>query len=621
MGWAWAALRSGVPRWCAQNPSCSSSWVGSIRLIIRSQPYSTAPSPSHGGEEDGDPDEVRQEMLNRWMFRAAQTTFRDYLHATRGLCFTDAKHISERSPVFLGELLDEVKVNKAVTKAADQGEDEARLRSKVKKRVSRALVRLFHRRPVNEFRPFFESIGLRPSECDYLLPQDLTFLADAEMLLESCHALCSYGIARRKIGRIYWNATEVFSLGQGVLASKLEALEGLGFSKASVIKLVISTPTVLVHDPAVELKTFLLWLDDIGIQRDWIGQFLSERVSYNWPKMVQALQSLSDLGFTKDDIGKVVRKNPHLLLEQSGGELHSTVDTMQRVGSGKRELLDLFLNHPNVDSVDVGWNISKGSCFLHDIGISYCDVKKILNSHGWMFGAAPMKATSTILAQLNVGKARLRKIIMEEPCQSMNYTIGSKVSRLPRCKPEPCVKEKREFLRRIGFVEGSEDMEKALKAIRGKGTKLQDRYNKLVEKGLDPKHVAHMVKVAPRILNQKTDALAYKISFLVHVAGYPLSALPAFPRYLEFTVHKSKLKMLVYSWLLERGLAAPQLTLSTVLASSETEFIKAHHVYKVPMGREVWSKLKREGGSFGQEEIRWLRHRCNLDDSRIECMS
>uniref|UniRef100_A0A8R7TK51 mTERF domain-containing protein 1, mitochondrial n=1 Tax=Triticum urartu TaxID=4572 RepID=A0A8R7TK51_TRIUA len=565
MGWAWAALRSGVPRWCAQNPSCSSSWVGSIRLIIRSQPYSTAPSPSHGGEEDGDPDEVRQEMLNRWMFRAAQTTFRDYLHATRGLCFTDAKHISERSPVFLGELLDEVKVNKAVTKAADQGEDEARLRSKVKKRVSRALVRLFHRRPVNEFRPFFESIGLRPSECDYLLPQDLTFLADAEMLLESCHALCSYGIARRKIGRIYWNATEVFSLGQGVLASKLEALEGLGFSKASVIKLVISTPTVLVHDPAVELKTFLLWLDDIGIQRDWIGQFLSERVSYNWPKMVQALQSLSDLGFTKDDIGKVVRKNPHLLLEQSGGELH--------------------------------------------------------NSHGWMFGAAPMKATSTILAQLNVGKARLRKIIMEEPCQSMNYTIGSKVSRLPRCKPEPCVKEKREFLRRIGFVEGSEDMEKALKAIRGKGTKLQDRYNKLVEKGLDPKHVAHMVKVAPRILNQKTDALAYKISFLVHVAGYPLSALPAFPRYLEFTVHKSKLKMLVYSWLLERGLAAPQLTLSTVLASSETEFIKAHHVYKVPMGREVWSKLKREGGSFGQEEIRWLRHRCNLDDSRIECMS
>lgn len=558
-------------------------------------------------------------MLNRWVFRAAQTTFRDYLHVKRGLCFSDAKHISERSPVFLGELLEEV--NTAVTKPADQGGDEVRLRSKVKKRVSKALVRLFHRHPVNEFRPFFESIGLRPSECDSLLPQDLTFLADAEMLLESYRALCSYGIARRKIGRIYRNATEVFSLGQGVLASKLEALEGLGFSKASVIKLVISTPAVMVHDPAVELKTFLLWLDEIGIQRDWIGQFLSEKESYNWPKMVQALQSLSDLGFTKDDTGKVVRKNPHLLLEHSGEMLHSSVDSMQRVGSGKWELLDLFLNHPNVNSVDVGWNISKGSRFLDEIGISHGDVKKLMDSHGWMFGAAPMKATSTILAQLNVGKARLRKIIMEEPRQSMNYKIGSKVSRLPRCKPEPCVKEKREFLRRIGFVEGSEDMEKALKAIRGKGANLQDRYNKLVEKGLDPKHVGHMVKVAPRILNQKPDALAYKISFLVHVAGYPLSALAAFPQYLEFTVHRSKLKMLMYSWLLERGLAAPQLTLSTVLASSETEFIKAHHVYKVPMGREVWWKLKQEGGSFGQEEIRWLRRRCNLDDSRIECMS
>ncbi|KAM3407108.1 hypothetical protein ACQJBY_000894 [Aegilops geniculata] len=327
--------------------------------------------------------------------------------------------------------------------------------------------------------------------------------------------------------------------------------------------------------------------------------------------MVEALQFWSDLGFTKDDIGKVVRKNPDLLLEWSGGMLRSVLSSMQRVGSGKRELLDLFLNYPNLRSEDVGWNISTGARFLDDIGMSRDDVKKFLDSHGWIFGAAPMKATSTILGQLNVGKARLRRIIMEEPRQLMNYKIGSKVSRLPRCKPDPCVNEKREFLRRIGFVEGSEDMEKALKAIRGKGANLQDKYNKLVEKGLDPEDVAHMVKMAPRILNQKTDAIAYKISFLVHVAGYPLSALAAFPRYLEFTVHKSKLKMLMYSWLLQRGLAAPQLTLSTVLASSETEFTKAH-VYKVPMGREVWWKFKQEGGSFGQEEIRWLQHRVHL---------
>ncbi|XP_044975624.1 transcription termination factor MTEF18, mitochondrial-like [Hordeum vulgare subsp. vulgare] len=607
MGWAWAALRSGVPRWRAQNSSSSSGWVGSIGLTIGPRPYSAAaPSPGHGGEEEEDGDEARQEMLNRWVHRAAQTTFRDYLHVKRGLCLTDANHISERSPVFLSELLE--KVNKTVTKAADQDGEGPRFRSKVKKKVSKALVRLFHRRPVNEFRPFFESIGIRPGECDPLLPQDLTFLADAGMLLESYRALYSYGVAHDKIGKIYLKAAEVFSLGQGVLESKLEALEGLGFGKATVIKLVISTPTVLVHDPAVELKTFLQWLDDIGVQPDWIGQFLAEYQSYNWQKIVEALQFWSDFGFTKDEIGKAVRKHPDLLLEWSGGRLREVVSNMQNMGSGKRELLDLLLNHPNLKCEDVGWNISMGSVLLHDIGMSHDDVKKFLGSHGWIFAAAPIKAASTILGQLNVGKARLRRIIMKEPRQLMNYKIGSKVSRLPRCKPEPCVKEKREFLRRIGFVEGSEDMEKAIKAIRGKGANLQDRYNKLVEKGLDPEDVAHMVKMAPRILNQKTDAIAYKISFLVHVVGYPPSALPAFPRYLEFTVDKSKLKMLMYSWLLQRGLAAPQLTLSTVLSSSETEFIKAH-VYKVPMGREVWWKLKQEGGSFGQEEIRWLRRR------------
>jgi hypothetical protein len=49
------------------------------------------------------------------------------------------------------------------------------------------------------------------------------------------------------------------------------------------------------------------------------------------------------------------------------------------------------------------------------------------------------------------------------------------------------------FLRSLGFVEGSDDMKKALKAFRGKGDELQDRYEFLVKSGFDPKDVVDMI--------------------------------------------------------------------------------------------------------------------------------
>jgi hypothetical protein len=53
---------------------------------------------------------------------------------------------------------------------------------------------------------------------------------------------------------VYRDAVEVFRFGHGVLESRLKALEELRISKTSVIKLVVSTPVVLLRDPNAELK-------------------------------------------------------------------------------------------------------------------------------------------------------------------------------------------------------------------------------------------------------------------------------------------------------------------------------------------------------------------------------
>jgi hypothetical protein len=148
-------------------------------------------------------------------------------------------------------------------------------------------------------------------------------------------------------------------------------------------------------------------------------------------------------------------------------------------------------------------------------------------------------------------------------------------------------------LKSIGFVEGSEDMRKAFKLFRGKGDELQHRFNFLVNTGLDPEDVVRMIKVAPQILNQRIDVLESKISYLLNGSGYPLSDLVIFPAFLSFTIERTKVRILMYNWLLEKGVVTPQLALSTVLACSDKLFM-TYFVKKHPMGPEILENYKRE---------------------------
>uniref|UniRef100_A0A0D3H263 Uncharacterized protein n=1 Tax=Oryza barthii TaxID=65489 RepID=A0A0D3H263_9ORYZ len=476
------AAAAAVSSWHVHDSSspCASSWSWASQVGDRIQlrPFSAAPAIVGDGIEDVDDRRVKQ-MRRRRDTRIAQKAFMEYLHVTRGICFSDAEHMSKRSPIFISKLLEKVK--DAAKEPTEEGE-EVPFRSKVKKRemrderVSKALVRLFNFHPINEFEPFFESIGIAPGEYEPLLPRDLMFLNDDETMLDNFRVLCNYGIARTKIGRIYRDATEVFSFGHGVLASKLKALEDQGLSKTSVIKLVMSSPVILVRDPNVELK-ILRWLDDVGIQRDWLGRFLSVKKSYNWGKMVQVPQFFSDLGFTNE------------------------VDNFTR-------------------------NLRRGIFFLAEIGVSEEDIKKFVVSNGSILGSVQLKKPNSIMTHLSVGKKRLCRMVMEDPQLLMKFSLGAKVSRIPKVDlHEASFKEKVKFLQNLGFMEGSERMTRGLKAFRGKGDELKDRYDFLVKTGLDPEHVVQMITMAPHVLNQKIHVLESKISFLVNDMGYPLSTL------------------------------------------------------------------------------------------------
>lgn len=502
----------------------------------------------------------------------AQEALLDYLHCTRGLNFPDAEHMSKHSPVFLQKLLEKV-----------EKEEE----------IGKALTRFFRYHPINEFEPFFESIGLKPGEFNSFLPRDLMFLSDDEQLLENFRVLCNYGIARSKIGKIYRDATEIFKYKSGVLLLKLQAYEGLGLSKSSVIKVAAATPVVLIGEVNGELVKVLEGLDDFGIQRDWIGSVLSDKKFYDWRRMNALLQFFIELGFSKEEMGDLIKWHPDFLLDGSGKMVFSVVALLSKLGGGKKDLFDLFSNFPNITIGNFTKNFRKGLLFLIEIEMSPEDIEKLLVSHPEIFGSCSLKKPNSIFTYLNVGKKRLCRIIQEDPHQLKKYTLGTKLYRLPNSgADERSLREKKKFLIKIGFAEESEDMKKALKVFRGKGDELQHRYNFLVEAGLDPNDVVNMIKLAPQVLNQKIDVLERKISFLVNNLEYPLSSLVAFPSYMSYTVERVKLRFLMYNWLKDRGKASPCLALSSVLACSDKVFMKKfvnHH----PEGPEVWENFKK----------------------------
>ncbi|KAH7674070.1 Transcription termination factor mitochondrial/chloroplastic protein [Dioscorea alata] len=502
-----------------------------------------------------------------------QAAFVDYLHATRGLQFTDAEHISKNSPIFLGRLL----------KKVENEED-----------VERALMRYFRYHPIYEFEPFFESLGLKPSEYNQLLPRDLMFLSDDEMLLENYHVLCNYGIARGKIGKIYKEAAEVFKYDFGLLSSKLQAYEGLGLSKTNVIKLVASSPQLLVRevDRMMFVKVLEL-LESMGIQRDWIGGILSEKNTYNWGRTLMLLHFLHHLGLSSQEVAIFIRKQPNVISDGSGKAVFLLIGLLVKMGGREKEVIAMFTQFPSVQIGSYIKNVLRGLQFLIGIEMDHSDIQNLICTHMDIFGMCKLKRPNSIITTLNVGKKRLCRIIKNDPHELKKYAFGLKVTPLPNSgDDERSLMEKKKFLLRLGFVENSKEMNKALKVFRGKGDDLQNRYDFLVKAGFDANDVSNMIKMAPQILNQKIDVLQRKLDFLLNNLGYPLSTLVAFPSYMSYTVGRVKLRFLMYDWLKDRARANPGLALSSVLACSDKLFIK-RFVNCDPKGPEVWENFKK----------------------------
>ncbi|KVI03521.1 transcription termination factor MTEF18, mitochondrial-like [Cynara cardunculus var. scolymus] len=500
--------------------------------------------------------------------REAQDALIEYLHSTRSLQYLDAENIGRNSPKFLENLLKGV-----------ENEKDAK----------QSIRRLLRYHPINEFEPFFESMGLKLCEYSSILPRNIMYLSDDQLLLANYHVLCEYGIAPNKMGKIFLEAREVFRYDHGRLLSQLDSLQEMGFSQSGVAKIVASSPNLLVNR---DFSKVLDQLTDVGIVESWFDVHISEENSYDWSKILETLSLLKKFGIRNQDLGELLRKNAAVLMEDSGARTISLIVFLIKFGASVDDILSMFKQFPEFGIQRFMSNLKNGYHFLLAIEMDINDISNIIRTHPTVLGSCILKTVKTLLNGLNSGKKRLCDIIKENPLEMKNWVLGTKVKALPNSKKDFPQKKIR-FLLDLGFTENSSEMSKALKSFRGHGGELQERFDCLVNAGLRREDVAVMVKSAPQVINQTKEVLETKIDFLVNDLRYPVASLVAYPAFLSCSFQKIKLRFAMCNWLVDCGKMKGKLALSTVLASSDRNFLR-DKVDRHPERMEVWNKFKNQ---------------------------
>ncbi|KAG9456704.1 hypothetical protein H6P81_001212 [Aristolochia fimbriata] len=510
--------------------------------------------------------------ISRIARNEAQNALFDYLHSTRGFHFTDAEHISKNSPTFLQSLLSKV-----------ENEDG----------IGWSLSRFLRYNPINEFEPFFESLGLKPSEVLPLLPRRLMFLCDDDLMLENFHVLCNYGVPRSKIGKMFKEAFSIFRYQHGVLSSKLEAYEGLGLNKQTVIKLVTCCPTLLIGGVNRDFVGVLEELKVSDSERDWIAECLSVKNTYHWNRMLGMLIFLKEMGCGETDLAKLIRNSPGFLFDDSGNKIYVLVALLMKMGLKTKEILSLLLQYPHILAGKFVQNLWSAVHFLFEIGMEAEEVTIIVQTYPQVLGSCSLNKPRYLLRRLKMSRDELCDIIKKDPNQLSTIASRSKGKQVQDAGDNRLLLlEKSNFLLKLGFVENSDEMVRALKQFRGRGDQLQERFDCLVEAGLDCHVVSSMIREAPAVLNQSRDVIENKIYFLVKHLGYPLQSVVTFPTFLCYDIERIRLRFSMFSWLKEKGVVKQQMALSTILASSEARFVR-YQVSLHPEGPQEWERLKR----------------------------
>lgn len=513
---------------------------------------------------------------------AARAAVSEYLHSTRGLPASHADSIAAHSPRSLIAFLATLPTVPSTIPTADlQGHFRRHL--------------AFN--PLNELPFFLESIGAPRHAAP---PRsDLMFLDDHPNLLDAVAALVHFGFPWSRLGVLF--PIVLCSVAPDLISARLAALEARlhRLPRSAIIAACLTFPSLLEGDlsdgdPLVEdLGTaFRSLRPDLGSSND-IDAFSG---------VCRRIQIFYDAGAEVGSIGGLVGGSCRVFLELSEKRIGQRLSFFKELGMPGKELARFLLTNAWVFDLDFFDVVISVPEYLHRVGLPKDEIDAALRKYPYVVGKnrlenlprvlRAMELDSQFLEKISAGGA-LRYLTQDFVLEDDSYdpeverAFLDRIAKVKAGRKVEHVDNKLEFLKNIGYGE-NETVARLACVLHSTQDLLQERFDFLLQRGIEYKMLCRMLSVCPKVVNQGKEALKLKLDYLTEELGYSLEYLECFPAFLCFDLeNRVKPRYMMLRWLEDHGLLKKVLAPATVLANSEKRFISSLYMMH-PAAPKVW---------------------------------
>ncbi|KAL6639312.1 hypothetical protein ACP70R_023042 [Stipagrostis hirtigluma subsp. patula] len=516
---------------------------------------------------------------------AGRAVVSEYLHATRCLPSSHADSIAAHSPRSLLAFL-------AALPAVPGSLPTSELPALLRRHLS------FH--PLNELPFFLESIGAPPHAAAEPRSSDVMFLADHPSLLAAVAALAHFGFPWSRLGLLY--PAVLLGVPPDRISVRLAALEARlhRLPRAAIIAACLTFPSILEGDlsdgdPLVKdlSAAFRALGPDLGSSND-IDAFSG---------VCQRMRMFYDAGAEVGTIGALVGGSRWVFLELGKQRISERLRFFKELGMGGKELGRFLLSNAEVFHLDFSDLVISVPEYLRRVGLAKDEVDAAIKKHPYVVGKnllenlprvlRAMELEHRFLEKISTGGEHLRYLstdfVLEDACYDaeVERAFMDGIAKVKADKKAEHVDGKLDFLKSVGYGE-NEMATRLIPVLHSTRDLLQERFDYLLERGVEYKMLCRILSVFPKVLNQGKEMLNEKLNYLTEELGYSLEYLNCFPAFLCFDLeNRVKPRYAMLRWLREHGLLRRTLAPATVLANSEKRFITSLYLVH-PAAPKVW---------------------------------
>lgn len=410
-----------------------------------------------------------------------------------------------------------------------------------------------------------------------LVPPNTLFLSDWKQFDVIC-ALAGMGFPWSKLGLLCKEEVSIFETDPQQLIRKVSEIKDVyGFNSVCVISICLAFPQVLCSNVDGLLDDLKILLLDNNLLSSVEGNVNAVL------ELCEKIKLFYDSGCEMGKVGELMGKSKNIFIEYSKEELINKIEFFSEFKVQKDQVGLLLLSRPEILGFELVDRVISVKGFLKHFGIGEKEIKSLEQKYPHVFGRNKIGNLPRIMRAMNLGEWFFKMIQNGDHSLLNTYSILS-TEDLDKHYTEGLTKilakrtsvyriTKLNFLHSIGIGENRFAI-KALPKLHSNRGELQQRFDYLLESGIEYSTLCAMLALTTRILNQKQSYLQEKVEYLCTEMGSSVQFLDVFPGYLCHDLeNRIKPRYRFHKWLKEQGYCGKDYAVATIIASSEKTFL------------------------------------------------